>query len=116
MFERGARSKEQIMSKMQEMSWLNTLMWQKIVPTQQTWTVGLLLMMIILMEMGVVIHYINIDDGSYKFITTNGMDLCNLCKYFCINKSNGKTGHLKQHCGDLYVDINGAKKRSQLYG
>ncbi|MCK7521128.1 MAG: prepilin-type N-terminal cleavage/methylation domain-containing protein [Ignavibacteriales bacterium] len=60
---------------------------------------------------------VNSSNQIYKFITANGMAYRFVPQSSCNNnKSNNKTGHMKQMCGTLYVDINGPIKGPNYLG
>lgn len=56
-------------------------------------------------------------DG-YRFITNDGMSfyIWNYAEDCSEDYSTGKTGNLKQVCGEIYVDINGPKKGPNYMG
>ncbi|MCK7488699.1 MAG: type II secretion system GspH family protein [Bacillus subtilis] len=60
---------------------------------------------------------INTSNIYYKFIATNGMAYFIHLNSTCNNNwSNNKTGHLRQNCGSLFVDINGPNKGPNYRG
>ncbi|MCK7521138.1 MAG: hypothetical protein MZV64_27340 [Ignavibacteriales bacterium] len=61
---------------------------------------------------------INIDLNRYKFITTNGISyaIYKGLGYCNNNVSNNTTGHMRQSCGELWVDLNGPKKGPNYMG
>ncbi|MCK7488700.1 MAG: hypothetical protein MZU97_26765 [Bacillus subtilis] len=60
---------------------------------------------------------VNNSNTMYKFITANGIAYMISTSTTCKNNwSNNLTGHIRQYCGGLYVDINGPKKGPNYLG
>ncbi|MCK7470055.1 MAG: type II secretion system GspH family protein [Desulfomicrobium escambiense] len=66
---------------------------------------------------GSILTDYNSSNDDYKFITSDGVSYMIALYNFCnLDYSNNKTGHLKQTCGALYIDINGPDKGPNYWG